>query len=167
MPIIRGCRELASERLAVYERVPPLTSGRFAFRGCGLAVFGGQRALLGGSRAVLRSAFASPDRADEGIGTSELRRGEVLLVGGVPLRRRALARIGVLVARERRDIASVRNRITRGGGLQPRPNALRRRSGRSLVVTGVVRCLQDTGDARLLSPDPPVHRTRGDRLTFG
>lgn len=158
---------MARERLSVHERAPPLPRRRFAFARRGLAVLGGLRALLSGSRAVLRSAFAPPRRADDGIGTGEVRAGEILLVGGVPLGRHTIARIGVLVARERRDIAGVRDRVTLGRGLQACAEARQKRGGRSPTLMGgrlAVHRLR--GAAGLLSLDLPVGDMRVERLTF-
>lgn len=116
--------KLVGESLAVCEGVPPLSGGPFAVSCCGMAVPGGQSAVLRGLCAVLRGAVASLGGGHDDLGV-----GAGGLVGGVVLCHRAIARVGGVVARQRREIAGVRDLVTLVGGVETRVSGLHALAG--------------------------------------
>ena len=86
--------------------------------GCALAVIsgrlpvlGGPRPILGGLCVMLRRALATLGVASHRLGSGRCASAAVALVGHLVLEHRAVARVGDLIARQRRTIARACDRV--------------------------------------------------------
>lgn len=116
--------QLEDEHLAVDQRAPPLARCLFAVAFCHQAVLGCFRSLLGGFGALPRGAAALLGGTQDDVGARQGALTVGALVGEAGLRDRQIACGSYLVSRQRRDIASVCDRVTLLGGLQSRRIAL-------------------------------------------
>ena len=113
-------------------RPEPLLGGVFAVL-CRRATFlSGQHAVLGGLSAILRGSLAVLGGTLDDLHT-KVRPARGLLIRGVALRHRQIARGGGLIARERREISRVRDGVAIAGGVQTRSGGLLTLMGRALT----------------------------------
>jgi len=104
-------------------------------------------ALLRGLHPVASGAPPVCGHTDDDFRTADRARPVVVLGRVVVVAHRQITRIGGKVARQRREIAGVRDRVTLTGGVQPRLGALSALTGRALahLTTDLVRTRVDAG----------------------
>src|SRR5450755_797003 len=112
-------RKRASKRLAIGERLPAVAGALLAVSRCSLAIAGGLHAMLSGLHAEFPGALALLGGAHHDL-RARARARVVVLVVGVTLDHRQIARGGSPIARQRRQIAGLSGRVTLVGALKAR-----------------------------------------------
>ena len=166
--------ERESERLSILECLPTLAGGLFAVSCCKLAVFGGQRAMLGGSGTELRVAHTLLSGTLHFHTAGDLAICAGVLGGGAELRHREIARRRSLIARERGEVARVRHHVaplgdvqSSFGGLLALPGDLFAPEGRPLayIAAGIVRARAAPGCQLLIAGDLILVRSQLIRVS--
>jgi hypothetical protein len=116
-------RKRASKRLAIGERLPAVAGALLAVSRCSLAIAGGLHAMLSGLHAEFPGALALLGGAHHDL-RARARARVVVLVVGVTLDHRQIARGGSPIARQRRQIAGLSGRVTLVGALKARRGGL-------------------------------------------